>query len=187
MNRKGNGAGLVASLAVALSAGLVGLLLSGRTRQPKYYKELRKPSWSPPPQVFGPVWTVLYAMMGTAAWLIWRRREQAGARAALGLYGVQLVLNSVWTGIFFGLRRPRAAYYELLTLWATLLATTVAALRVSREAGLLLVPYLGWTTFAALLNKKIVDLNPEEAGEQPLRDVAVEMSRALSGDGSIES
>ncbi len=162
MKRNDSVASLMASLAIAQSAGGIGMLLSGRTSQPDYYRQLRQPAWSPPPWIFAPVWGILYTMMGLAAWLLWRRRDRPGARTALGLYAAQLALNSAWSGIFFGLRRPRAAFYDLMALWGTLAATTVATLRVSWLGGLLLMPYLGWTTFAAALNKRIADLNPQE-------------------------
>ncbi len=179
MKRKDTVASLVASLAIAQGAGGIGMLLSGRTSQSDYYRRLRRPAWSPPAWVYGPVWTVLYTMMGIAAWLLWRRRDRAGARTALGLYATQLGLNSAWTGIFFGLRRPRAAFHELTALWATLAAATVASFRVSWPAGLLLVPYLGWTSFAAVLNKRIADLNPAEPGPHTLEEAAGEAPEAV--------
>lgn len=98
--------------------------------------------------------------MGTAAWLLWRNRNKPGARAALGLYAGQMALNASWSPIFFGLRRPRAALYNVVALWAAVLGLTIASWRVSRKATALLVPYLAWTTFATALNKKIVDMNP---------------------------
>lgn len=165
MNRKSL-LSLAVCLAISHSAGLIGLLLA-RRQQPEFYRQLRKPTWSPPAKVFGPVWSLLYTLMGIAVWLLWRDRDRSGARAALTLYGTQLALNSAWTPIFFGLRKPRAAFYELTGLWAALLATTLTTFRVNRKAGLLLVPYLAWTTFALALNKRIVDLNPARAARQP--------------------
>jgi tryptophan-rich sensory protein len=109
--------------------------------------------------VFGPVWTVLYVMMAAAAWLVWR---QAGTRAAawpLGLYLVQLVLNTLWSAIFFGLRQPAWAAVEIVVLWLAIAVTLAAFYRRSTAAGMLLAPYWAWVTFAAALNLSIAALN----------------------------
>ena len=150
---------LVISLAAAYGAAALGGMFT-RKAIPTWYAGLAKPSWNPPAWLFGPVWTVLYAMMAVSAWLVWRKHDQPGAYTALALYAVQLGLNAVWSIIFFGLRSPRAAFCELIALWLVLVATTVATFRVDRAAGLLLLPYLAWTTFAGVLNWKIADLNP---------------------------
>jgi tryptophan-rich sensory protein len=120
---------------------------------------LLKPAWNPPAWVFGPVWTVLYLMMAVAAWLVWRRRGFAGAPWALGLFVLQLALNTLWSAIFFGLRRPGVAAIEILLLWLAILATLIAFAPVSRLAAILLAPYLAWVTFAAVLNFTIWRMN----------------------------
>lgn len=125
-----------------------------------WYDGLRKPSFQPPAWVFGPVWTALYASMAVAAWLVWRRRRVASVRVPLALFGLQLALNLAWSGLFFGLRSPGAAFAEIVVLWAAILATLLAFARVSRPAGLLLAPYLAWVTFASVLNLAIWRLNP---------------------------
>lgn len=159
MSLAGSWVSLGVSLAAAYGAAALGGIFTRRSL-PTWYATLQKPSWNPPAWVFGPVWTVLYAMMAVSAWLVWRNRDRPGAYAALGLYAVQLGLNAAWSIVFFGLRSPRGAFCELIGLWLALVATTVVTFRVNRTAGLLLLPYLVWTTFAALLNWKIADLNP---------------------------
>ena len=126
----------------------------------EWYATLRKPSWNPPPWIFGPVWTALYLMMATAAWLVWRRGGWAGQRRALTLYLVQLALNAAWTPLFFGLKMPGLAFAEILLLLAAIVATALAFRRVSKGAAALLVPYMAWVSFAAFLNYTLWSLNP---------------------------
>ena len=123
-----------------------------------WYAGLVKPSWNPPNWIFGPVWTMLYAMMAVAAWLVWRH---GGPRrlAALILFGVQLALNVSWSWLFFGLRQPGAALAEILLLWLAIGATARAFGLLSQPAALLLIPYLLWVGFAAVLNWALWRLN----------------------------
>jgi benzodiazapine receptor len=151
-------ASLAVSLGAAYGAAAVGVAFTRRSL-PTWYATLKKPSWNPPDWVFGPVWSVLYAMMAIAAWLVWQKRDHPVAPVALTLYVLQLGLNAAWPVVFFGLHRPKAAMYELRGLWGALAAAIAATFRVDLAAGLLLLPYLAWTTFAAVLNRKIVDLN----------------------------
>jgi translocator protein len=163
------GARDVALGAAPLVAGtIVGLATnSGGT---DWYRGLSKPSWTPPDAVFGPVWSVLYLLMGTASVLVARAGRtlpkyasevaQPSTDRALGAFAVQLVLNLGWSVLFFGLRRPRAAGVELVALWAGIAATVIAFARVPLAAGLLLLPYLAWTSFAGLLNAEIIRRNP---------------------------
>jgi benzodiazapine receptor len=122
-----------------------------------WYADLAKPTWTPPGWVFGPVWTLLYAMMAVAGWLVWR--EGRSRRATL-LFLLQLALNAAWPWLFFSLRRPDWAFAAVVVLAVAILAAIVASLRVSRGAALLLVPYLGWVVFAAALNLAIWQMNP---------------------------
>lgn len=126
---------------------------------PEWYMGLRKPSWNPPSWLFGPVWTALYLAMAVAAWLVWREAGFAGATTALSLFIVQLLLNLAWSGVFFALRAPGWALVEIFALWVTILATTALFFRHSGWAGALMVPYLLWVSFAAVLNAAIVRLN----------------------------
>lgn len=130
-----------------------------------WYPRLEKPSFNPPNYVFGPVWTTLYAVMGVSAWMIWRKRNEPGAERALGLFALQLGLNAVWSPIFFGLRAPGAALADILVLDGAIAAYMSAARRVSTPAAALMVPYLGWSGFATVLNGSIWWLNgPGYAG-----------------------
>jgi len=131
-----------------------------------WYAALEKPAWNPPAWVFAPVWTLLYAMMAVAGWLVWRGGGSvvggAGAPSrgiALGVYALQLVLNGAWSWLFFGLQRPGLAFAEIVALWLAILATTVLFWRVKPLAGALLVPYLAWVAFAAVLNLALWRLN----------------------------
>ena len=153
--RSGGIAFLAGSLAAcALVAGLGGYW-TGLGLGP-WYDGLTKPAWNPPSWVFGPVWTTLYVLMAVAAWMVWRVR---GWSVPLGLYGVQLVLNLAWPGIFFGLRMPGPAFFEIAVLWAVLLATLISFFRARPVAGVLLVPYLIWVTYASALNFALWRLN----------------------------
>lgn len=152
--------GLAVFLLLSLAAGALGGLWTAPATQPGgWYSQIEKPSWTPPSWLFGPVWTALYVAMGVAAWLVWRRGGWEANRGALTLFFVQLVLNAAWSGLFFGLESPGLAMAEIVLLWMFILATLLAFWRVSRVAGLLLVPYLLWVTFASALNFAVWRLN----------------------------
>ncbi len=125
----------------------------------EWYLSLTKPSWNPPGWIFGPVWSALYVMMGVAAWLVWRRGGFRAQRGPLTWFLVQLALNAAWTPLFFGLHRLGFAFAEMLLLWLAIVATLRAFRPVSRPATALLVPYLAWVSFAALLNFTLWRLN----------------------------
>lgn len=122
-----------------------------------WYRTLAKPWWNPPDWVFAPVWTLLYIMMGIAAWLVWKTGDRLGA--AMALFGLQLVFNLLWSLIFFGLRSPGLALIEVVFLWGSVLLTMLAFFGRQRVAGWLFVPYLAWVSFAAILNLAIWRLN----------------------------
>ncbi len=124
-----------------------------------WYVTLAKPEWTPPGSVIGSVWSVLFVLMAVSAWLVWREEGIRGARVPLSLFAFQLVLNAAWSGIFFGLQNPGAAFIEIIALWLAIVATIIAFARVSRTAALLLVPYLAWVTFAGYLTWAIWRLN----------------------------
>lgn len=124
-----------------------------------WYQTLRKPSWTPPGWIFGPVWTLLYAMMAVAAWLIWLRRSESGTTLALTLFAIQLAFNLAWSGLFFALKSPAAGLADILLLWLAILATLLAFWRISTPAGLLLLPYLLWVSFATALNFALWRMN----------------------------
>ncbi|MEM1085613.1 MAG: TspO/MBR family protein [Verrucomicrobiota bacterium] len=122
----------------------------------EWYAGLEKPSWNPPPWIFGPVWTALYLMIAVAAWLVWRKD---GWKRPMALYFIQLALNAAWTPIFFGAHQLGWALFEIMLLWVAILLTALAFCPVHRVAALLLVPYLCWVSFATFLNFTLWRLN----------------------------
>ena len=126
----------------------------------EWYPNIRKPSFTPPGSVFGPTWGLLYALMGASLWLAEERGEDGAAkRSSRALSGAQLLLNVLWTYVFFDRRAPGWAFVEVVSLLAAIAATTVSFSKVSRTAALLLVPYLLWTGFASVLNFGVWRLN----------------------------
>lgn len=154
--------GLVAWLVVTAVAAGIGSAAS--INAGSFYVDLVRPDWAPPSWVFGPVWTVLYVLMGVAAWLVWRVGGFAAARTALSLYLVQLAVNALWTWLFFGWQLGALAFADILLLWVLIAATIAAFWRVSRLAAGLLVPYLLWVSYAAALNFAVWQLNPQVLG-----------------------
>ena len=150
---------LLICVGAVLAASGIGSLATVRAI-PTWYKGLAKPSFNPPEWLFGPAWTVLYLMIAVAAWLVWKQGiGAAGVKVALAMFLVQLVLNCLWSVLFFGLRSPLAGLLDIIVLWLAILATIVLFFRVSVPAGVLLLPYIGWVTFAAILNAAILRLN----------------------------
>jgi len=149
-------AALGAWLAFCYAAAATGFLVS----QGEWFARLKTPSWNPPSWLFGPVWTLLYAMMAVAAWLVWRNGGWKAHRWALGIFSLQWLFNALWTPLFFGAHLIGIAFIDIMLLWTALLATCVLFWRVSRPAGALLAPYLAWVSFAAVLNYSIWRLNP---------------------------
>lgn len=143
----------VAVLATALVGGLAAAGSGG------VYAELEVPTWAPPSWLFSPVWTALYVLIAVAGWLVWRAAGLAGAKTFFVVYVLQLVLNALWTPLFFALGLYGAALIEIVFLDAAVAATIVLAWRHSRLAALLLVPYLAWSLFATALNTAIWLLN----------------------------
>lgn len=149
---------LLRSLVPPLAAGAAGSAATYPNLE--WFATQKKPAFSPPNSLFGPVWTTLYLMMGAAHYLVsTQEAEPAAMRAAQRLYGLQLGLNALWSFLFFGRRNPLAALVEIVLLWTAIVLTIVAFARISRLAALLLVPYLLWTTFATVLNAAIWRLN----------------------------
>jgi tryptophan-rich sensory protein len=146
--------GLAGFAAAVTAAALIGVL--GVTGTTDEYRALNQPSWAPPSWLFGPVWTVLYAMIAAAGWLVWRR---TGWTSALTVYAVQLVLNAAWTPIFFGFGQYALALVDIVLMWVLIGATIWLFRPVSRPAAALLLPYWAWVTFATALNAAIWSLN----------------------------
>ncbi len=124
-----------------------------------WYPTLAKPVGTPPPWVFAPVWTVLYFLMATAAWLVWRHSPGPGVRVALALFVVQLALNAAWSFLFFRLRRPGLALCEILCLLGAIILTTISFSAISVPAAWLMVPYVAWVSYATYLNLGLWRLN----------------------------
>ena len=122
-----------------------------------WYETLRKPSWTPPNWLFGPVWSTLYIMIAVAGWLVWRVE---GIGITLVVWGLNLVFNALWSYFFFGIRRMDIAFVDALLMWVTVALFIVLAAQVSTVAALLFVPYLIWVTIAATLNRTVWRLNP---------------------------
>jgi benzodiazapine receptor len=138
----------ILAFGACFAAAGIGMIAVNQTLQ-SWYLELRKPAWNPPNWVFGPVWTLLYAAMAISAWLVWKNRaaNPEAARAALGWFVAQLVLNTAW------------AFAEIVVLWIAIVCTILTSWRVNQLAAILLVPYLAWVTFASSLNGTIWLLN----------------------------
>lgn len=175
--------GTVLSVAVAVGVpivvgGLVGLGLQDEVKG--WYKSLRKPKWTPPSWVFGPMWTALYGMMGYASYLVW---QNGAPHLPLTLYGIQLVLNLAWSPIFFKAKEIGYSLLDQVALLGVLSATIVEFNKVSPEAAYLMLPYLGWTVFATVLTVDIYRKNPGNRGNEPdqqARDAAYQAKDAVS-------
>jgi len=155
MGKTKSALGLVVCLMLAFAAGWVG----SRYMPGAWYAALTKPSWTPPNAIFGPVWSLLYVLMAVAAWLVWRSGGFGRAGAALALFGVQLVLNALWSYLFFGVHRPDIAFVDIVALWVAILIVTVLFWRQTRTAGALMLPYLVWVGFAGCLNFALWRMN----------------------------
>jgi len=150
---------LVVSLVACLAAGAIGSVFT-RSAIPTWYATLEKPAFSPPNWLFAPVWTFLYILMGIAAFLVWcKGLGNRQVRIALIVFLIQLILNTLWSVVFFGLESPLYGLIVITVLWVAILVTVVMFFKVSRLASVLLWPYLLWVTFAAVLNASIWLLN----------------------------
>ena len=154
--------GLAGWLIVSFIAASIGAAAS--IQAGPFYSQLIRPDWAPPPWVFGPVWTALYALMGVAAWLVWRVGGFRAAQSALTLFLAQLALNALWSWLFFAWHRGALAFVDILLLWALIVATLIAFWRIRALAGALLVPYLLWVSFATVLNHAVWQLNAQLLG-----------------------
>ncbi len=165
---------LIIAIVVSELAGIIGSVFTTPSIA-GWYVGIVKPALNPPAWVFGPVWTTLFALMGIAAFIVWSSYAPAdaeamadkqatedkkkGIRLALILFGIQLVLNTLWSIIFFGLHSPGGALVEIIFLWLAILATIITFAKISKPAAWLLVPYILWVSFAMYLNYAIWSLN----------------------------
>lgn len=156
---------LIISLILPQMAGWIGALFTA-SRIPTWYAEIAQPPLAPPNWVFGPVWTLLFVLMGVALYIIWSKEKHFWQPAqkklrkiAMSAFGVQLVLNTTWSLLFFGLRSPGLALIEIFVLWGAIFTNLILFYKLNKTAGLLLVPYLVWVSFAVYLNYAIWILN----------------------------
>lgn len=151
---------LFIAVAASLMAGVVGSIFTAQSI-PTWYASLNKPSFNPPNWVFTPVWTTLYILMGLAAYLVWDKGwSRRDVRVALDLFGAQLVLNTVWSIIFFGLRNLFYAFIEIMILWVAVALTIKRFYDIDKRAAYLLIPYIFWISFASILNYFVWQMNP---------------------------
>ncbi len=168
---------LIIAIVVSELAGVIGSLFTV-SAIPTWYAGLVKPALNPPAWVFGPVWTTLFALMGIAAFLVWKKGlDRRDVRIALGIFIGQLVLNTLWSIIFFGLHSPGWALIDITLLWLAILGTIIVFYKISRPAMFLLLPYILWVSFAGYLNYSIWTLNQE-------MPVVCTMEARLCPDGS---
>jgi translocator protein len=151
--------GLLGWLVLSFAAAGIGAVASSEAGA--FYGQLARPTWAPPAWLFAPVWTVLYVLMGTAAWLVWRLHGYKEARSALALFIIQLAANALWTWVFFVWHQGALAFAEIVLLWCLIAATIVSFWKFSNAAAALLLPYLAWVTFASALTFATWRLNPQ--------------------------
>ncbi|MBN1455900.1 MAG: tryptophan-rich sensory protein [Methanomicrobia archaeon] len=150
---------LIVSILVCQLAGLIGSFATSASVQ-TWYPTLNKPFFTPPSWVFAPVWITLYLLMGVAAYLVWRQGlDEPLVRRGLAIFGIQLILNTLWSIAFFGLRSPLAGLVVIVLLWLAILLTILTFSKISKPAAILLIPYILWVSLAALLNAAILVLN----------------------------
>lgn len=146
---------LATLIGLSEATGALGALWTNQNLSP-WYRSLKKPAGTPPNWVFAPVWTVLFTLAGISAWLVWKERPHTkNTTRALRWWGAQLGLNAAWSGLFFGKRSPGLALGEIGLLWGSLLGYTATAYKVNRLAAWLMLPYIGWVTYAMRLNEAI--------------------------------
>jgi len=154
--------GLVGWLVVSFAASAIGAVASIQAKS--FYSQLIRPDWAPPSGIFGPVWTILYALMGIAAWLVWCSGGFRHQQQALTLFLLQLAFNALWSWLFFAWHLGAMALADIAILWILIVATLFSFWRVRPLAGGLFIPYLLWVSFASVLNYSIWQLNPQVLG-----------------------
>ena len=149
---------IIVSVAAPLAVGALGsVFTSGSVNT--WYSTLNKPAFNPPNWVFGPVWTLLFILMGVSFYLVWNKKFGKEPKKLIGIYAFQLILNLLWSLCFFGWQNPTLALGEIIVLWIAIAVNAFWFHQISRIAGNLLIPYLLWVSFAAVLNTAIVVLN----------------------------
>lgn len=149
---------LIISLLIPQVAGGIGSIFTAGSVD-GWYRTIAKPSLNPPSWVFGPVWTALFLLMGYALYLVWTDESGKNKKKAYWFFGIQLALNILWSILFFGFKNPQLAFYEIIVLWLAITANILVFYRLNKIAGLLLLPYLAWVSFAMYLNWNLWMLN----------------------------
>ncbi len=150
---------VIIAILISEAAGIIGSVFTSPAI-PNWYAGIIKPTFSPPNWVFGPVWTTLFALMGIASYIVWKKGiERRDVKIALSMFALQLILNVAWSLIFFGLQNPALAFLEIVALWLAIALTIVSFYRISKNAAYLLIPYILWVSFAMFLNYTIWSLN----------------------------
>lgn len=150
---------LLVTIIVCELAGIIGTLFTS-SEIPTWYAGLVKPALNPPSWIFGPVWTILYILMGIAVFLVWKKGfSRPDVKKAVKVFALQLILNATWSIVFFGLHSPLWAFVIVVAMWLAIIWTMVVFYKISKPAMWLLVPYIVWVTFASYLNYSIVVLN----------------------------
>lgn len=158
--KKGDIPKLIISILIPLIVGFTSTFAT-LDSIPRFFDVLNKPAWTPPAWAFAPIWTTLYILMGIALFLVWRKGlERSDVKIAIGVFAVQLILNFFWTVIFFGFKSLFGGLIEIIFLWIAILINIILFYRISKAAGLLLVPYIIWVTIASYLNYTVFILNP---------------------------
>jgi len=175
---------LIIALIIPQLFAIIGALFTG-TGVNSWYNLIEKPAFNPPNWLFGPVWTLLYVLMGVSAFLIWRLGlNKKEIRFALLIFIFQLALNLFWSFIFFGLQNPGIALTEIISLWFAILATILAFYQINKVAAYLLIPYILWVTFAAFLNYSIWDLN-KDINMAPITGLEIDLETRTSSDSPV--
>ena len=146
---------LIIFIILCQTAGILGAIFTVKAI-PTWYKNLKKPSFNPPNWLFGPVWTLLYLLMGVSGYLLWQNNHSS---TGIILFFTQLALNAVWTPLFFGAKKLGLAFFEITLMWLAIIMTIIFAWNIYPLASILLIPYLFWVTFASVLNFSIWQLN----------------------------
>lgn len=149
---------LAISIFTPFTAGILGSAFTTPAVQ-SWYQTIYRPTWNPPSWLFGPVWTLLYILMGVALYLVWSKKQTKGKNLAMSIFLVQLILNAFWSVIFFGLGNFWFAFVEIVFLWLFIVLTIAQFWKINKTASLLLLPYILWVSFAAFLNFTIATLN----------------------------
>lgn len=149
---------LLLSFVITFSAGIIGSIFTFPAIT-TWYATINKPSFNPPNFLFGPVWTILYILMAIALFLVWKDNNKKSKLDAMLSFGFQIALNALWSIVFFGLKNPTMAVAVIIALWIMILLTIINFYRINKTAGLILIPYILWVSFASVLNLFVARLN----------------------------